>query len=141
MLTQLRPGFGKSKLVNIDKSKLPELNENYGSVYFKRLRKDLYGEAFNQHRGISSVIRPPHSVHRVQRNFCPKNLFVSEWDVVYPPEPVDPPEEEGKKKKKKKKEEEVKMYPHHKMSYAAVGKLGKRDGTNSIFKGVDTSEF
>ena len=62
---------------------------------------------------------------------------MTEWDIVHKEETEQPPvvveEEPPKKKKKKKKEEEVKLYPHHKYQFAAVGKNAKRDGTDSCF--------
>jgi hypothetical protein len=60
-------------------------------------------------------------VAKVQKNFCPKSLFVTEWDVIHKDEPELVPGE----KKKKKKEEEAKLYPHHKYSYAVCGKQNK----------------
>ena len=58
-----------SKLRDIDKGKLPELNVEYGEEYFKRIRKGLFGPEFNADRGIlkSKPIQPHTSVARVQK--------------------------------------------------------------------------
>jgi hypothetical protein len=77
-------------------------------------------------------LKPPKAVPRVQRNFGPKVLFVTEWDTVYKEEPEPLPGEEIKKKKSKKKEEEVKLYPHHKYSFATCGKQSKKE-LQSVF--------
>ena len=113
------------------------MSTDYGKVYFKRIRKDLFGPDFNKHRGKAPAIHHPKSVPKVQKNFCPKQLFVTEWDIVHKPEPEPVEGEEGKKKKKKKKEEEVKLYPHHKFNFASCGKRSKK-ALNSIFN--DQSE-
>lgn len=97
-------------------------------MYFKRIRKDLFGADFNKHRGRAPVLYPPKAVPKVQKNFNPKSLFVTEWDIVNKEEPEPVPGE----KKRKKKEEEVKLYPHHKFNYAALGKHNKK-GLQSIF--------
>ena len=44
------PGFGMSKLRNINPRKLPELNTKYGETYFKRLKKTLRSE-YEEDRG------------------------------------------------------------------------------------------
>ena len=66
-LKQLRPGFGVSKLRDIDRSKLPELNLAYGAEYFKRIRKDLFGADFKKNRGVGKAepIKSTRSVSRV----------------------------------------------------------------------------
>ena len=64
---------------------------------------------------------------------CPKDLFVQERDIVWKEEPEEEPLEPGEKKKKKKKgKEEVKLYPHHKYSFAKCGKPEKSE-LNSVF--------
>ena len=110
------------------------MSPDYATTYFKRIRKDLFGADFNKHRGKATPIHHPKSVPKVQKNFCPKQLFVTEWDIVHKPEPEPV---EGEKKKKKKKEEEVKLYPHHKFDFASCGKRSKK-GLSSIFN--DQSE-
>lgn len=118
----------------IDKSKLPELNTAYGTEYFKRIRKDLFGADFKKNRGIGKAdpIKAHHSVSRVQNMFCPKDLFVAERDIVFNEEPEDEALEPGKKKKKKGGKEEVKLYPHHKYTFAKTGKTAKKE-LNSVF--------
>ena len=56
-----------SKLRDIDRSKLPELNTDYGTEYFKRIRKDLFGADFKANRGVGKAdpILPRTSVARV----------------------------------------------------------------------------
>lgn len=119
----------------VDKSKLPELNPAYGAEYFKRIRKDLFGADFKKNRGVGKAapITAYHSVQRVQNKLCPKDLFVTERDIVYKEEPEEEAPEPGKKKKKKgAAKEEVKLYPHHKYAFAKTGKTGKKE-LNSVF--------
>jgi hypothetical protein len=134
-LKQFRPGYGISKLRDIDKSKLPELNTAYGAEYFKRIRKDLFGADFKKNRGMgkSDPLKGHHSVSRVQNKLCTKDLFITERDIVYKDEPEEEVGEGGKKKKKKGgAKEEVKLYPHHKYGFAKTGKTAKRE-LNSVF--------
>ncbi len=64
MLRDLRPGLGRSKLRDINKDRLPELNTSYGESYFKRIRKDLFADR-KEVRGTSSELKPLKSVDRV----------------------------------------------------------------------------
>lgn len=57
------------------------------------------------------------------------NLFVSEYDTFYKPEPIEPEPVEGeapKKKKKKKKEEAWQTQLHHKYDLPPCGKIEKK---------------
>ena len=82
-----------------------------------------------------------NSVGRVQNKFCPKDLFITERDQVFKEEPEEEEPEPGEKKKKKKKakKEEVKMYPHHKYSFAKCGKPAKGE-LNSVFSFEDPDQ-
>jgi len=63
---------------------------------------------------------PSKSVSYTQNLRGPKDLFVTERDIIFKKE-EDLEPEEGKKKKKKV-EEPLKMYPEHKYGFASIGR-------------------
>ena len=127
MLRALRPGLGVNKLHLLDTSKLPELSTSYGESYFKRIRKTLF-EEHREVRGNPQPVQPMKSVERVQKERGQKKLFITEYDQVWKDESE---EQQQCTRRRRKKEEEVKLYPHHKYNFAAVGKEKRRN--ESIF--------
>ena len=41
-IESLLPGFGRSRLRDIDVSRVPELNPKFSEIYFKKIRKSMF---------------------------------------------------------------------------------------------------
>lgn len=137
----MRPGFGYSKIKDMNKMTLPELNTSYALNNLRSVRKDVMKESFDARGGLAKPPQHRHSVHRIFQQGPQKALFISERDTIFPVEGADDPksadlaavidpEAEGavKKPKKKKsaKDEEVKTYPHHKYQFPVCGHQAKK---------------
>ena len=85
-----------------------------------------------------------NSVKAVFKRWGPKQLFITEWDSIYPKEEEESKEpeedEDGKKKKKKpKKDLEIKSFPTHKFQFPALGRASKN--LDNILNDPDTGHI
>ena len=69
-IESLLPGFGRSRLRDIDISRVPELNPKFSEIYFKKIRKSMFQDL----REVRGVCKPPqtaNSLLKTQRKVCP----------------------------------------------------------------------
>lgn len=139
-LLSLRPGFGQSKIKDMNKMTLPELNTAYAQQNLRNIRKDVMKEAFEARGGLAKPPLNRYSVARVFHQGLQKQLFITERDTLYPVEGADDPKsadlapvadaEEGEKakkpKKKKKVDDEPKTQLNHKYQFPVCGHSKKQ---------------